>query len=294
MGKHSFGSAWFEKNGIAYTCQGGHIDIAHARIAADNVRYIQDMAKRTIEGRRHEFSFKLKVEPSTYYVHIEYPLKWNKLSGKERRRITDEVSLEMGEYLTYMMTTWHEVLTWFGFKSMGIIPEQPSAFSWEDIYSNVFGTRVGAEAIRDKSHGYNEAVTIAMRKDLEDSGVQSAHTARKASEKMRGIWYTGILIADMKVRNTDVGIDDGYVSPMLVPGICEGAEPKPLPVPTLEKFKKYGFDMDLRVEPKEFERDKILDVIYPNRAAPEKIRPDKNLPEIMDYINKEIEEKAKQ
>jgi len=293
MGKHSFGSAWFEKNGIVYTCRGGHIDIAHARIAADNVRYLQDKARRTISGRKHDFSFKLKVEPSTYYVRIEYPQKWKKLSAKERRRITDEVSLEMGEYLTYTMTTWHEVLTWFGFKTMGFIPEQPSAFSWEDIYSNVFGIRIGSQAIRDKSHGYDQAVTIAMRKDLEDLGVQSAKTARKASDKMRGTWYMGLLIAEMKVRNTDVGIEDGYVTPMLVPGVCEGAEPKSYPVPTLEKSQKYGFEMDLRVEPKEFERGKILDVIYPDRAAPEKIQPDKHLLEIMDYINKSIEKKAK-
>ena len=50
--------------------------------------------------------------------------------------------------------------------------------------------------------------------------------------------------------------------------------------------------MDLRVEPKEYEKNKILDVIYPNRAAPEKIRPDKHLPAIMEYINKSIEKKT--
>ena len=165
-------------------------------------------------------------------------MKWQNLSAKERRKIIDEVSLEMGEYLTYMMTTWHEVLTWFGFKSMAIVPEQPSAFSWEDIYSNIMGIRVGAQAIQDKSHGYNEAVTIAMRKELEDLGVQSAKTARKASDKMRGIWYTGLLLADMKVRNTDVGIDDGFVTPMLVPEVCEGAEPKPLSCPDARKNQK--------------------------------------------------------
>ena len=288
MGRHSFGSGWFEKNGIVYTCKGGHVDIAHARISADNVRYLQDKSKRNLESKNHEFDFKLKVEPSVYYVKLEYPLHWNKLSGKERRKIIDEVSMEMGEYFTYIMTTWHEVITWFGFKSMAIIPEQPSAFSWEDIYSNVFGIQIGAQALRDKSHDYDTAATIAFRKELEDLGIQSAKTARKASEKMRRIWWAGVLLVDMKVRNTDVGVDDGYVSPMLVPEVCEGAEAKPCPIPKLEKFHKHGFALYLTVAPKEYERDKILKVIYPDSAAPEKIQPDKHLPVVIDYINKQI------
>jgi hypothetical protein len=293
LGRHSFKNHWSEGNGIVYTCRGGHIDIAHARIAADNVRYLQDKSKRNISSKNREFAFKLKVEPSTYYVKLEYPLRWGKLSGEVRQKIIDEVSIEMGEYLTYIMTTWHEVLTWFGYKSMGIIPEQPSAFSWEDMYSNVFGIQLGAEALRDKSHNYDTAMTIALKRELEDLGIQSAETARKASEKVRGTWWTGAVFVDMKVRNTDVGIDDGFVSPMLVPGICEGAEPKPCPIPTLDKFHKYGFAMFIEVAPKEFERGQFLKVIYPNGAAPDKIQPAKVLPIVIDYINKEVEKKQK-
>lgn len=293
LGTHSFGRSWSEKNGIVYTCRGGHIDIAHARIAADNVRYLQDKSKRALLIKDREFHFKLKVEPSTYDVKLEYPLRWGSLSGEVRQNIIDEVSIEMGEYLTYIMTTWHEVLTWYGFKSMGFIPEQPSAFSWEDMYSNVFGIQVGAEALRDKSHNYDTAMTIALKRELEDLGIQSAETAIKASEKMRGTWWAGALLVDMKVRNTDVGIDDGFVSPMLVPGICEGAEPKPCPVPTLDKFHKYGFAMVIEVTPKEFERYQFLKVIYPNCAAPKKIQPAKCLPVVIDYINKEMEKKQK-
>jgi hypothetical protein len=201
LGKHHFGNSCFEKNGIVYTCRGGHIDIAHARIAADNVRYVQDRAERALLKMDRQFEFKLKVEPSTYYVTLEYPPNWKNLSKKERSRIVEEVSLELGAYCVYIMTTWHEVLTWFGFKSMAFIPEQQSAFSWEDVYSNVFGIKIGELALQDKRHGYNKAVTIALQKELKSFGIQSKSTARKASEKMRGTWYEGALIAEMKVRN---------------------------------------------------------------------------------------------
>jgi len=293
LGRHWYGSSWFEKNGIVYTCRGGHIDMAHARIAADNTRYIQDKAKRALRDKGRDFDFKLKVEPSRYYVHLEYPLKWNKFSRKKRQKAIEEVSLEMGEYLTFMMTTWHEVLTYFGFKSMAFIPEQPSAFSWEDVYSNVFGIRIGAQAIQDKSHDYDTAATTAFKRELENMGIQSRSTAWKASEKMRGTWYRGLVLVDMKGRNFDVGLDDGTVTPMLVPGVCPDAEPLPLPAPTLEKCKKYGFEIDLRVEPKEFERERILKVIYGDKGAPEKIKPAEHLGVIIEYLKKDMEKKQK-
>jgi hypothetical protein len=294
IGKHHYGSSCFEKNGIVYTCKGGHIDIAHARIAADNVRYLQNMARKNLLRMSREFEFKLKVEPSTYYVTLEYPPNWKNLSKKEKSRITDELSIEMGSYLTYVMTTWHEVLTWFGFKCMAFVPEQPSAFSWEDVYSNVFGIRIGALALQDKEHGYNDAVTIAFEKELHNLGIQSKETARKASEKMRGIWYEGVLIAEMKVRNLDIGIDDGFVTPMLVPGVCRDASPESLPVPKLYNLYTYGFKMVLEVEPKELEKDKVFRIIYPDVSPneyPKKIQLEKHLPVIMNYIKGEIEKK---
>jgi hypothetical protein len=294
IGKHHFGNSCFEKNGIVYTCKGGHIDIAHARIAADNVRYLQDKTKRNLLRMSREFEFKLEVEPSTYYVTLEYPPNWKNLSKKEKSRITDELSMEMGSYLTYIMTTWHEMLTWFGFKCMAFIPEQPSAFSWEDVYSNIFGIRIGALALQDKKHGYNKAVTIAFEKELHNFGIQSKNTARKASEKMRGTWYEGVLIAEMKVRNLDIGIDDGFVTPMLVPGVCRNASPESLPVPKLSKLYTYGFKMVIEVEPKELEKDKVFRIIYPDVSPneyPKKIQLEKHLPVIMDYIKREIEKK---
>jgi hypothetical protein len=294
IGKHHFGNSCFEKNGIVYTCKGGHIDIAHARIAADNVRYLQDKVKKSLLKMEREFEFKLKVEPSTYYVTLEYPPNWKKLSKKERSRITDELSMELGSYLTYIMTTWHEVLTWFGFKCMAFIPEQPSAFSWEDVYSNIFGIKIGALALQDKKHSYNKAVTIAFEKELQNFGIQSKDTARKASEKMRGTWYEGVLIAEMKVRNLDIGIDDGFVTPMLVPGVCRDASPEYLPVPKLYNLYTYGFKMVLEVEPKELEKDKVFRIIYPDVSPneyPKKIQLEKHLPVIMNYIKREIEKK---
>lgn len=294
LGKHHFGSSCFEKNGIVYTCRGGHIDIAHARIAADNVRYVQNKAKKALLEMDRQFDFKLKVEPSTYYLTLEYPPNWKNLPKKERSRIADELSMELGSYCVYIMTTWHEVLTWFGFKCMAFVPEQPSAFSWEDVYSNIFGIKIGALALKDEKHSYDKAVTIAFQKELKNLGIQSKNTARKASEKMRGTWYEGALIAEMKVRNLDIGIDDGFVTPMLVPGVCRNASPQSLPVPKLSKLYTYGFKVTLEVEPRELEKDKVFRIIYPDVSPneyPRRISPAKHLPVILNYIKREMEKK---
>src|SRR4030042_268715 len=111
---------------------------------------------------------------------------------------------------------------------------------------------------------------------------------------MRGTWYEGALIAEMKVRNLDIGIDDGFVTPMLVPGVCHSAIPQSLPVPKLSKLYTYGFKMTLEVKPRELEKNRVLRVIYPNVSPneyPERIHPVKHLPAIMDYIKRETENK---
>jgi hypothetical protein len=238
-----------------------------------------------MKGNR-EFTFKLNVEPSMYSVKLEYPADWKSKPKKERQQIINELSMELSQYFTFTMTTWHEVLTWFGYKCMAVLPEQPSAFSWEDIYSNVVGIRIGTQAIQDKKHTFNHAVTIAIRKELEYLQVQSSYTARKASEKMRGKWYDGILLVDMKERNLDIGLYDGFATPTLVPGECNDPEPQSYPVPTTALLNKYGFKMELTIEPKEFESGEIMKIIYPEGGG-KVVRPIEQLPIVIDYIKKD-------
>ena len=100
---------------------------------------------------------------------------------------------------------------------------------------------------------------------------------------MRGKWYNGYLLVDTIKRNFDYGFDDGHVTPVLVRGICYGAEPEPLPVPTTDILSRYGFSMKYEIQPREWEKSKILKIVYPNGDG-QKIQPDRHFPIIMDYI----------
>lgn len=286
LGKHCYDNFLFEENGIVYTCRGGHIDIAHLRIAADYVRYLYNLTRKQLLNDESEFTFKLNVEPSHYFVTLKYPDNWKTLPRKEKERIARELALGLSQYFTYTMTTWHEILTFYGYKCMYFLPEEPSAFSWEDIYSNLLGVRLGAQALQNKDYGYNKAMTVLIKKELEKLQIQPAKTAWQAAEKMRGKWFKGVVFIDMIERNMDVGLENGFVTPILVPGVCENAKPRPYPVPTLDTLNKYGFTMSFEVQPEEFEKNKIFKIIYPNGGG-KRIRFPEHLVEIMDYTKAE-------
>jgi hypothetical protein len=290
LGSHGYRFRLSEKNGIAYTCRGGHIDVIHARISADWTAHLAARTYQTLMKHETGFAYKLAVDRSRNLVTFSYPQNWDRLSEAERAGIAKEVALTVGPYLAYTTTTWHEILTWFGFKCIGLATEFPSAFSWEDSYSNLLGTIIATRALRDSQHRYNEAMTIALAEEMQRLGVQPARVARQASESVRGKWFTGhvLFFVELSERNLDIGIDDGYITPTLVPGVavCPDAEPVPLPVPTLDALSRHGFSAKLEIEPHEWERGKILRVVYGDKPQ-KRVVPAEHFGIIMDEIRRQ-------
>ncbi len=296
LGAHSYRNSKSEKNGIIYTCQGGHIDIGHLRKGADWTAFLAQRTFDQLDRRRTKFSFKL-YEPSKYFVQVTYPENWHTLPEEERDRIAREVSIKLGQYFSFIGCTWHEILTWFGYRPFALYPEFPSSFSWEDTYSNLLGVHIAASALRDTEHEYDEAMTLALAKELEVLGPQSRKTAASASEKMRGQWFSGdlLFLINIKGRNLDIGLGDGFVTPWLVPSLdeCPGAQPKDYPAPNLDCLAEYGFSVRLEIQPREVEKRKILKIVYPDskRRKGKRIEPAVHFAAIMDYIERDAEEK---
>ena len=289
LGAHSYAGS--DKVGIVYTCRGGHIDLAHLRIAADWTMYLANISFDNLMKNNAEFSFKSKPAPSRYCVKITYPANWADMQQSERKRIAGELSLQLGQYFGYIASTWHEIATWFGYKFVVILPEFSSSFSWEDSYSNLLGTRLAIAAMQDPK-GYDQAMTLGIDRELKNLGVQSPEAAKWAGEKVRGQWFSGrvVYMVSMKKRNFDIGLDDGYVTPTLVPGMsrCRQAAPQSYPVPTLDAAGKYGFGVKLEIRPKIWQAKKILKVAYGEGAERGKrIEPAVHFPRIMDYIRQD-------
>jgi len=291
MGSHEYGGRGTERTGIVYTCSAGHIDIAHVRKAADWTAYLTANVGEQLKRGESEFEFKFK-EPSVYSVQLTYPESWEELSAGEKDAIIHDISIGLGQYFAYVGCTWHEILTWFGYRSVGIYPEFPSAFSWEDCFSDLLGIHIGVKALRDTEHTYNEAMTLALRRELEELGVQSRQTAMRASQKVRGRWFSGnfLFLVNIKARNFDIGLDDGFITPWLVPSMseCPGAEARPYPVPNLDFLADHGFSMSFEVQPRVFESSKILKAVYPEKKDRKKcLEPSVHFAVLMDHIKKD-------
>lgn len=290
LGRHSYYFNPFENNGILYTNKAGHIDLTHLRWNADYTRYLTKKTCTTLMKKRKGYSFNVTWELSTHKIEFIYPENWDNLPKKEKEKIAEEISFEVGPYITFNATLWHEIITWFGTRFAGIEPEFNSAFSWEDLYSNVLGIKLGLEAIKDPNHSYDTALTMAINREMKRLGVRSRSDAIYASEKMRGKWFRGYLDVDTMRKNMDTGVDDGFVSPILVPGMCDDAVPERIAVPVINSLSKYGFTMKYKISPNIWEEGKIFKVVYPNGKG-KKIVPDKHYPILMDYIRKQaIEE----
>jgi hypothetical protein len=139
-------------------------------------------------------------------------------------------------------------------------------------------------------------MTLAIDRELERLGIQSRQTAKEASKRVRGDWFSGYVLffVSMKKRNFDIGLDDGYVTPTIVSSICRcgDAIPKPYPVPSLDFLSLYGFSVKLEIEPRESEKSKVLKIVYPNaKERKKRIEPAVHFARIMDYIEKDAAEK---
>jgi hypothetical protein len=287
LGPHSYGFSLWERNGIVYTCRAGHIDITHLRKTADWTAYVAARVRLTLLAGKTDLSYKMR-EPSKYHLQFEYPKGWASLPRPMQEQIATELAIEIGQYCAFQGTIWHEVLTWFGFKSIGFYSEYPSAFAWEDVYSNLLGTRLAARAMQDPNREYDEAMTALIDEELAKLGVQPKPAAWKAGEAVRGQWFTGeFLWCDLVKRDFDVGLDDGFVTPWLIPGVadCPDQTPVSYPVPTLSSLAGYGFSVKFEIEPKEWERKEILRIVYPDpHEGNGRIEPAKHYPAIVEYI----------
>jgi hypothetical protein len=92
-------------------------------------------------------------------------------------------------------------------------------------------------------------------------------------------------------RHFDIGLKDGYITPWIVTCLSDfalsTAAPASIPLPNMEPLDRYGFEFDLEIEPREFEKNKILRIVYPDRkTAKKRINPDRHFKPIMDAIIK--------
>ena len=174
-----------ERNGLVYTCHGGFVDTAHVRDYADWTIFLATTIARNLEAG---IELALPDEGGRRVVIVE-PMDAESIERRGRRA----TSIGLAQWLAFQMSVWHEIATWFGWSSLDAFPEKVSAFSPEDLYSNMLGARIAAAASSQGTSRdellYNRSFDEWLDRALDYLGSVDVETAREAMTAVDGLWW---------------------------------------------------------------------------------------------------------
>lgn len=287
LGAHSYtGSGTETDRGIVYTTRGGFLDIAHIRNSIDITAYIHARVAHAMRAGWDCVRFRLH-EPSVYTVMLEYPASWDGLSGEERWRAREEAAVALSQRLALEAMTWHEILTWYGYKSTVIVSEAGSAFTYEDGPSHAVGVLIAGEAIR-RGGDFDAEVTALLDQTLAELGVVGEEELEAAIAAVDGDWWSG---GSAKRRHLETGLERGAITPWVVDAVpfADPGGPVTWQVPTLENVM--GHDCTalatVAIDPNVFEAGKIRARLRPGVND---IEPTRDFPVLIADIRGEVGE----
>lgn len=297
LGSHSYstwGSGGEVHRGIVYTCDAGFLDISHIRNAADMTAYLHARTHRALLSGWTCFRFRGK-EPSHYEVQLTYPEGWDAMDPAERADVIDEAAVRVAQRLALTVMTWHELLTWYGYKSAVVVSEKPSAFTYDDGPSHALGVLLAGDVLR-AGHDFDTGVTDYLHASMSELGMVEQSRLHEAAMAVKGDWWSyGSPIRRHLETGLESGTDDtdayGVVTPWLVPGIdfCADSAPTVFEIPTLADVGGHDLSRLVRVEidPRVFESGRIF-ARLPD--ATRRVDPDRDFPLLIADIRNEIGE----
>lgn len=109
----------------------------------------------------------------------------------EAERFT--LAVYLSSYLAFQVAAWHEIAQWYGFESVPGFSEGISAFSPEDLYSNLLGARLAASLILQGHSSSVEQFNLSMQAilptALQQLGAVSAKDTRFQFDMLDGNWW---------------------------------------------------------------------------------------------------------
>lgn len=286
-----------EGRGILYTCRAGFVDIAHVRNTVDHAAHIYARVLYALEHGGACVRFRL-AEPSVYRLEISYPEAWYELGPEERARLAREVAIRAATIAAHRSMAWHELLTWYGYKSTGIISEEGSAFTYEDSVSHAVGEVVAERALMAApgvdARAFGEAATVALEEVLRELGAVDVETGRAVVESVKGEWWSSFKAEAHHVA----GAGTLRVKPRVVEGVkaCQGAR--------VHRFRLYDLDelsdhpvtptMRLWIDPRVSEEGRILDDLAAERGLgerPEEVDVERDLPLLLERVQRAFDKR---
>ncbi|WP_146490681.1 DUF4056 domain-containing protein [Vibrio sp. T20] len=218
-----------EKNGIIYTERGGFLDTAHIRDTADYTYYLN------VELRKHlgkNYQIVLSDELRARIIQI-YPQDISFKTEQERMDVIHNLS----GLLAFRLAQWHEIAQWFGLESVGGFKEYASAFSTEDLYSNLIGAIIAIKILQKNPtiqiREYEKAFSSQLQTVLKKMGAVSKEKTIKELEAIDGQWWDS---SERLPEKWVVKVRDYTLSLEMTPDF--GDEPYSLSIRHLKKVEK--------------------------------------------------------
>ncbi len=239
----AFGNRALDGCGILVGADGIVIDPDHvhgwARIT------IEMCNKITAAFNEHDAEF------SFDFIHFQftYPPDWDMVPAAEKKKI----AIEIAEYAAFQDGIWHEAASWYGWNSL-LFPDFESAFSYEDLYCDRLGTKIGAAALR-KGGNVTRNVTVARNVEFRKFRFVTRERALRIMEKGKGTHWDDkpshmSIRKPVKWRSLDIGMTDGLINPVIIP-VNEKSkaleQTLAIPVPKLEYLETVNLKMKLTV-----------------------------------------------
>lgn len=192
--------------GTMYTRDGGFLDIGHIRNSIDLTRYIYPYIMEAFDAGRGEVRL-LSAEPDLYVVKLTPPAQWDSLRDQRM------AAIRIAGRLAHLMTTWHEVITWYGYSGI-VVTEKPSAFSYDDAPSHMVGVIAAMRALTNQPNleQFDRAVTESLAGYLEELGAVPSDEVAAAMKESKDDGWAGL---EPKRRVIHLGIAGEPLHPIL-------------------------------------------------------------------------------
>lgn len=290
LGLHRYTNWWVRPfaegegaRGIMYTCRAGFLDLAHVREAVDWTRYCWRHGAGLIRsgGGSHRF----ENDGTGFELRITLPPWWEELPATKRRALAHEASIRIGQRVAYELGTWHEIITWHGWRSVFFVPEDGSSFTWEDTTSHLVGATIAGRVLQNGDHEYSRRASDAITSMMVELGAVPDEMVDQAARLVEGRWWRdGVAIR----RDLDVGLEQGFKVPWVVPdlGYCGDAEAMMLPVPSLSDVE--GRDLSGLYELRITAPSSILARLYPGAERPTPIITHRDFAPLIEEIRRQM------
>ena len=173
-----------ESNGLIFTSKGGFIDTAHVRDTADFTYYLYQQIRQHLGSH-----YRIILPTELRARHIRLQENKQVLTNKEKQSL----SLELAALLAFRLAQWHEIAQWFGYESIIGFPEYVSAFSPEDLYSNMLGAITAKQVLEQQPDlspsDFSQAMTDAFNDQLQQLGSVSAEETKRNIQQLNGQWW---------------------------------------------------------------------------------------------------------